>query len=155
MIMHVKAATAVKALPSDPFQDLGVQRALRLEEIMDPETASGAQDCAPEPKSLGPTLQMSSDAGSRLAGTKSMRSPKSPDLEELPPPGVVRWVIRRKAQVVAAVQAGAITVDEVCSRYSVSVEEFESWKRLFERHGVYGLRTTRSQLYRADEPSKG
>jgi hypothetical protein len=63
-------------------------------------------------------------------------------------------VIRRKAQVVAAVQAGTITVEEVCERYSVSMEEFQSWKRLFERHGVYGLRTTRSQIYRGDEAER-
>jgi transposase-like protein len=64
-------------------------------------------------------------------------------------------VIRRKAQVVAAVQAGIITVEEVNERYSVSPEEFESWKRLFERHGVYGLRSTRSQLYRTGPTDKG
>jgi len=77
------------------------------------------------------------------------------EFQELPPPGV-RWVIRRKAQVVAAVTSGVLTLDEVCKRYAVSKEEFESWQDLLKRHGVYGLRTTRSQIYRSlDEPENG
>jgi hypothetical protein len=119
---------------------------------MDPETASGAQSCAPEPKTLGPAPAPEMEPP--IPAPKSSRVVRVVKLDELPPPGVVRWVIRRKAQVVAAVQAGAITVEEVCSRYSISVEEFESWKVLFERHGVYGLRSTRWQLYRREKPGK-
>jgi transposase-like protein len=70
-------------------------------------------------------------------------------IEDLPQPGITRWVIRRKAQVVAAVQSGAISLEEVCRRYSVSLEEFQSWQRSLEQHGIYGLRTTRSQIYRS------
>jgi hypothetical protein len=121
---------------------------------MDPETASGAQMCAPETKLLGPTPN-ADELDQPIGSQKPHRGPKGMSLDELPPPGVVRWVIRRKAQVVAAVQAGAITVKDVSDRYSVSAEEFESWRRLFERHGIYGLRTTRSQIYRTDEPKRG
>ena len=67
---------------------------------------------------------------------------------ELPPPDTKRWVIRRKAAVVVAVRIGAITIEEVCRRYGLSEEEFLSWQRAFDAHGLPGLRTTRLQAYR-------
>lgn len=69
-------------------------------------------------------------------------------LEDLPPPGTKRWVIRRKAEVVAGVRAGLISLEEACARYTLSVEEFLSWQRSIDRHGMRGLRTTRLQDYR-------
>jgi hypothetical protein len=69
-------------------------------------------------------------------------------LADLPPPGVQRWVTRRKAEVVAAVRCGILTLEDACRRYELSKEEFAGWERLFERHGVKGLRTTRLQTYR-------
>jgi hypothetical protein len=72
-------------------------------------------------------------------------------LEDLPPPGTKRWVIRRKAEVVAGVRAGLITLEEACERYTLSVEEFLSWQRLIDRHGLRGLRVTRLQDYRGSE----
>lgn len=69
-------------------------------------------------------------------------------LEDLPPPNTKRWVIRRKALVVGAVRGGLITLEEACSRYSLSVEEFLSWQRAIDAHGLPGLRATRVQLYR-------
>jgi len=73
-------------------------------------------------------------------------------IEDLPPPGIKRWVIRRKAEVVAAVRAGVISLEEACQRYTLSVEEFLSWQRSIDRHGLRGLRTTRLQDYRAPAP---
>jgi thiamine monophosphate synthase len=73
-------------------------------------------------------------------------------IEDLPPPGIKRWVIRRKAEVVAAVRAGVISLEEACQRYTLSVEEFLSWQRSIDRHGLRGLRTTRIQDYRANTP---
>ena len=70
-------------------------------------------------------------------------------LESLPPPETKRWVIRRKAEVVAAVRAGILTLEEACARYTLSVEEFLSWQRLVDSHGLPGLRVTRLQDYRA------
>ena len=70
-------------------------------------------------------------------------------MEDLPPPGTKRWVIRRKAEVVAGVRAGLISLEEACDRYKLSVEEFLSWQRSIDRHGMRGLRTTRLQDYRA------
>ncbi|MBC8159244.1 MAG: DUF1153 domain-containing protein [Alphaproteobacteria bacterium] len=61
---------------------------------------------------------------------------------DLPPADTKRWVIRRKAQVVAGVQAGIISLEEACRRYALSVEEFLSWERLMDRHGLAGLRAT-------------
>src|SRR5690606_15039028 len=54
-----------------------------------------------------------------------------------------RWVARRKAQIVFAVRAGLISLDEACKRYQLTVEEFASWQRLIDRHGRGGLRVTR------------
>lgn len=70
-------------------------------------------------------------------------------LADLPPAGTKRWVVRRKAEVVAGVRAGLITLEEACERYTLSAEEFLSWQRLIDRHGVRGLRSTRLQQYRS------
>lgn len=69
-------------------------------------------------------------------------------IEDLPPPGTRRWVIRRKAEVVAAVRAGVISLEDACRRYSLSAEEFLSWQKSIEKHGMRGLRTTRIKDYR-------
>ncbi|GAB4374243.1 MAG: DUF1153 domain-containing protein [Kiloniellaceae bacterium] len=69
-------------------------------------------------------------------------------LDDLPPPSTKRWVIRRKAEVVTAVRAGLLTLEEACARYNLSVEEFLSWQSLIDKHGMRGLRTTRLQQYR-------
>ena len=69
-------------------------------------------------------------------------------LESLPPPGTSRWVVRRKAEVVSAVNGGLLSVDEACARYGLTLEEFASWQRAVDRSGVPGLRVTRIQHYR-------
>ena len=71
-----------------------------------------------------------------------------PNGTELPPPDTKRWVVRRKAAVVAAVRAGVITVEEACRRYQLSEEEFLAWQHAFEAYGLPGLRTTRIKNYR-------
>lgn len=67
---------------------------------------------------------------------------------DLPDPKTRRWVIRRKAEVVAAVRGGLLSLDEACERYRLTVEEFLGWQRAIDRHGLAGLRTTRIQDYR-------
>lgn len=62
---------------------------------------------------------------------------------DLPSPGVRRWVPRRKARVVAAVEGGLITREEACERYALSDEELESWKASLMRHGLKGLCVTK------------
>jgi Protein of unknown function (DUF1153) len=60
-------------------------------------------------------------------------------LDSLPPPNTTRWVVRRKAEVVAAVNG---------ERYGLTLEEFASWQRSIDRSGMPGLRVTRIQHYR-------
>lgn len=71
-------------------------------------------------------------------------------MADLPSPNTRRWVARRKATVVAAVRSGLISLEEACLRYTLSVEEYLSWERAIERHGLPGLRVTRLQDYRVE-----
>jgi hypothetical protein len=73
---------------------------------------------------------------------------------DLPPPDTKRWVARRKAVLVNAVRTGLISLEEVCRRYELSVEEFLAWERAIDTHGVPGLRVTRLQIYRDNPPSR-
>jgi hypothetical protein len=70
-------------------------------------------------------------------------------IADLPPGNTRRWVIRRKAEVVAAVRGGLLSIEDACKRYSLTVEEFMNWQASIDRHGLAGLRTTRIQQYRA------
>ncbi|NNG03287.1 MAG: DUF1153 domain-containing protein [Inquilinus sp.] len=76
-------------------------------------------------------------------------------LEDLPSPNTKRWVSRRKAEVVTAVRSGLLSLEGACARYNISIEEFLSWQRLIETHGVPGLRATRLQDYRQPAPAGG
>ena len=76
-------------------------------------------------------------------------------MDDLPPPYTMRWVARRKAAVVAAVRNGRITMEEALRRYQLSEEEFLSWQRTFETHGLAGLRVTRVHQYRRSRPPRG
>lgn len=69
-------------------------------------------------------------------------------MADLPDQGTRRWVVRRKAIVVAAVRGGLLTLDDACVRYSITGEEFLAWQHSLDRHGLAGLRTTRIQQYR-------
>ncbi len=75
-------------------------------------------------------------------------------VDSLPPADTKRWVTRRKAEVVAAVRNGLISLEEACHRYQLSIEEFLSWQGQIERHGLPGLRVTRTQDYRATAANK-
>jgi len=111
----------------------------------------------------GPTPQLGamSNPSQKLLSASSESLPVRPQrapsgrafggmtLADLPPPNTKRWVIRRKAEVVAGVRSGLISLEEACRRYKLSIEEFLSWQRLIESHGVAGLRATRLQDYRA------
>ena len=69
--------------------------------------------------------------------------------DTLPPVGTTRWVARRKAQVVEAIQSGRLSLDEAWRRYRLSVEEFGAWKRAMIRFGVQGLRVARTRAGKA------
>ncbi len=66
----------------------------------------------------------------------------------LPSPDTTRWVVRRKAEVVAAVRGGLLSLEEACQRYTLTTEEFLCWQQSIDQHGLAGLRTTRIQHYR-------
>ncbi len=69
-------------------------------------------------------------------------------LADLPPPDTGRWVLRRKAEVVAAVRGGLLSLEDALRRYDLTSEEFLAWQKSIDRHGMAGLRTTRLQQYR-------
>ena len=69
-------------------------------------------------------------------------------IADLPPSNTRRWVIRRKAEVVAAVRGGLLSLEDACSRYALTMDEFLSWQASIDDHGLTGLRTTRIQQYR-------
>ena len=58
---------------------------------------------------------------------------------DLPPANTRRWVIRRKAEVVAAVRGGLLSLEEACQKYTLTVEEFLSWQSSIDQHGLAGL----------------
>lgn len=92
-----------------------------------------------------------------LKGTVTVVGPdgRAMTINDLPPPDTTRWVVRRKAQVVFGVQAGLISLEDACKRYSLTPEEFATWERMIERHGIRGLRVTRLKEYReSDKPEK-
>jgi len=68
--------------------------------------------------------------------------------KDIPPRNTSRWVARRKAEVVAAVSGGLLSIHEACDRYDLSLEEFASWQRAVEREGLPGLRAARMQHHR-------
>ncbi len=59
-------------------------------------------------------------------------------IADLPPANTRRWVIRRKAEVVAAVRGGLLSLEEACERYTLTVEEFLSWQASINDHGLAG-----------------
>ena len=95
------------------------------------------------PKSAPNTRELNTDG---LTEGEILMCTDSP-MVDLPPADTKRWVVRRKAAVVAAVRSGAIGLEEACRRYGLSDEEFLAWERGIKNHGVAGLRTTRLQVY--------
>lgn len=74
----------------------------------------------------------------------------------LPPADTVRWVARRKAAVLTAINAGVLTRAQACARYQISDIELRFWERAVHFAGIPGLRVTRVQIYKpifeANEP---
>ena len=58
-------------------------------------------------------------------------------IADLPSVATRRWVIRRKAEVVAAVRGGLLSLEEACRRYTLTVEEFLSF--LIVQLGVFAI----------------
>ena len=64
------------------------------------------------------------------------------------PPDNTRWVASRKETVVNAVAHGLITKEEALRRYGLSDEEFDSWARAMQVHGLDALKITAIQRFR-------
>lgn len=62
---------------------------------------------------------------------------------DLPDANTSRWVPRRKARIVAAVEGGLISREWALERYRLSAEEFDSWKASLSRFGMRGLCVTK------------
>lgn len=69
-------------------------------------------------------------------------------IETLPSADTKHWVVRRKAEVLAAVNGGLLGMEEACTRYRLTIEEFAEWQRAIDRAGLPGLRVTKAQQYR-------
>jgi hypothetical protein len=69
-------------------------------------------------------------------------------LASLPPTSTKRWIAHRKAELVSAVEGGLLSIEEVCERYGIELEEFVSWQRGIDRLGMRGLWVTHSQKHR-------
>jgi hypothetical protein len=65
-------------------------------------------------------------------------------LDNLPPPHTKRWVSRRKAEIVIAVNSGLLSLQDACARYQLSQEEFMAWAVSFRDFGLAGLHVTRA-----------
>jgi hypothetical protein len=74
----------------------------------------------------------------------------------LPPPDTKRWVARRKAAILVAINTGVLSRAQACARYHISEIELRLWERAVYFAGVPGLRVTRVQIYKpifeADAP---
>ena len=66
-----------------------------------------------------------------------------------------RWTVQRKAAVIEAVRGCWMPIEEACSLYNISVDEFLNWERDIDRNGIPGLRSTRYQIYRDTNVRRG
>jgi transposase-like protein len=71
---------------------------------------------------------------------------------DLPPRNTARWVPRRKAEIIAAINGGLLTLTDACARYRISHEEFHDWVRAYEKSGLSGLRARRKRERLEIEP---
>jgi len=110
----------------------------------------GGRSCRPDPTWLRPDPMTVPPAPSDpVTGIATQADPARSPLADLPPPDTRRWVVRRKAQVVAAVREGVLSLEDACRRYDLSTEEFRAWEGALSAHGLRGLQTTRLGQYRA------
>jgi hypothetical protein len=75
-------------------------------------------------------------------------------LDNLPASTTTRWVVRRKAEVLAAVNGGLLTPAQACARYELSLAELAEWQRAVDAEGVAGLRSERVQHRRRSRQQK-
>jgi len=64
---------------------------------------------------------------------------------DLPPADTVRWVASRKLKVVHAVAHGLIAEAEALTRYALSEEELNEWKKAICDDDLENLKATRQK----------
>jgi hypothetical protein len=74
-------------------------------------------------------------------------------LADLPPPDTIRWTMRRKAELVAAVCGGLLSLEDASRRYALNPQEFESWQFRFDHYAWRNC--ARPMLSFTKRPSKG
>jgi Protein of unknown function (DUF1153) len=75
-------------------------------------------------------------------------------LVNMPPRGTVRWIARRKAEVVAGVRGGLLSFGDACERYALTSEELIAWQQAIARSGVNGLHATHLRTTKAGSSTK-
>jgi hypothetical protein len=75
-------------------------------------------------------------------------------LDNMPPRGTVRWIARRKAEVVAGVRGGLLSFGEACERYALTSEELIAWQQAVAHSGMNGLHATRLRPPNIGAPKK-
>lgn len=71
------------------------------------------------------------------------------------PSGAERWVARRKALVVQAIEHGLLTRDEAVDRYQLTHEELSGWMAAAARHGAGGLKVKAIRRNRGEGTTQG
>jgi hypothetical protein len=102
------------------------------------------------------TIQQGSAAGSADMGVGDHANSNDRADESLariadmppPPPPPKRWVPSRKAEIVAAVRGGFLSLDDALERYGLSIEEYLTWQHGVDLFGQAGLRVNRTQQLR-------
>jgi hypothetical protein len=89
-----------------------------------------------------------------MPDTRRHRAHRAPDSFPLPPRDTDHWVARRKAEIVNAVEARVLSVEEAVARYGLSFEEFASWRRAICSHGVHGLEMANRGVRRASREGR-
>lgn len=55
----------------------------------------------------------------------------------------MRWSYMKKAMIIGAVRAGALTEEQACHRYDLSPEELRGWGTSYDARGFQGLKVTK------------
>ena len=143
--------------------DAPIQAAMRVQDLLDQGDQAASDLWGRIGKLSNVLLSKNAYAATTALKNRDSAQPEesfqqNPMLSDLPSPNIKRWHIQRKAIVVAAVRTGLIDAAEACARYGITIEEFLSWGRLLDEHGMRGLRTTYLKKYRqpvADEGAPG
>ncbi|MGN6516207.1 MAG: DUF1153 domain-containing protein [Rhizomicrobium sp.] len=74
---------------------------------------------------------------------------------DLPSAKTQRWSLKLKADVIAAVKGGLISVEEATARYQLNQEKLIAWKNEVEEADLLQLRATRVRKQRTKRATDG